>query len=197
MSGLTRSIIRRKSNSDFLRKYFVGKGIDIGPGPDPLTEFISFFPLLESVELWDLGQGDAQFMERAKDESFDFVHSSHCLEHLHDPFEGIKNWFRILKPGGYLVVTIPDEDLYEQWVFPSTYNPDHKCTFTIHKKSSWCSKSINVIELLQSLESAQILKIELLEDTYRNDLETRSDQTNSNYNRIGECAIEFIVKKIT
>jgi len=39
---------------------------------------------------------------------------------------------------------VPDEDLYEQGVFPSTF----KWTFTIGKAQSWCPKSINLIELL-------------------------------------------------
>ncbi len=51
------------------------------------------------------------------------------------------HWLRVLKPGGHLVVTIPEEDLYEQGRFPSTFNLDHKWTFTIHKQKSWSAKS--------------------------------------------------------
>ncbi|MEM1724783.1 MAG: hypothetical protein QXW71_03295 [Thermoplasmata archaeon] len=35
-------------------------------------------------------------MEGVPNCSYDFVHSSHCLEHLRDPREGLKNWFRIV-----------------------------------------------------------------------------------------------------
>ena len=51
-------------------------------------------------------------------------------------------------PGGHLLCIAPDEDLYEQGVFPSTFNWDHKHTFTIYKKSSFTPKSINVTEML-------------------------------------------------
>ena len=101
---------------------------------------LSCFPVSAKCA-WDLGDGDATFMESVKDETYDFVHSSHCLEHLLDPEKGLRNWFRILKPGGYLVVIVPDEDLYEQGVFPSTFNADHKWTFTISKSGSWSDKS--------------------------------------------------------
>src|SRR3546814_12230808 len=68
--------------------------------------------------------------------------------------EGLRNWFRILKPGGHLIVTVPDEDLYEQGIFPSAYNPDHKWTFTIWKAASWSPKSRNLIDLVRSLGEA-------------------------------------------
>jgi hypothetical protein len=42
----------------------------------------------------------------------------------------------VLKPGGHLVCLVPDEDLYEQGMFPSTFNDDHKRTLTIAKKKS-------------------------------------------------------------
>src|SRR3546814_3492720 len=122
------------------------------------------------------------------DESYDFVHSSHCLEHLRDPEEGLRNWFRILKPGGHLIVTVPDEDLYEQGIFPSAYNPDHKWTFTIWKIASWSPKSRNLIDLVRSLgEAAEVLKLELLNATFRYSL-PRFDQT---LTPTGECGIEM------
>jgi hypothetical protein len=75
------------------------------------------------------------------------------------------------------VVTVPDEDLYEQSVFPSTFNPDHKWSFTIYKTESWNNLSINLLDLLPKLgEAAEIIKVELLNQTYRYVL-PRFDQT--------------------
>src|SRR5262249_59661014 len=102
------------------------------------------------------------------------------------------NWFRILKPGGHLIVLVPDEDMYEQGVFPSTYNPDHKFTFTIFKRSSWSARSQNVMELLMGLGAeADVIKLEQLNGTYRYSL-PRLDQTQT---PIGEAAIEIIVRR--
>jgi SAM-dependent methyltransferase len=192
MRECSKSISRRLSNPAFITRYFKGNGIDIGGFPDPLMLYNEFFPLMQSVRIWDLQDGDAQKMEGVEDDTFDFVHSSHCLEHLIDPGEGLGNWFRVLKPGGYLVVTVPDEDLYEQGAFPSTFNRDHKWTFTILKGTSWSPRSKNVVDMLCALgELAEIEKIELLTGTYRYKL-PRLDQS---LTPVGECGIEFIVRK--
>jgi SAM-dependent methyltransferase len=194
MKELSKSIPRRMGDSNFLRRYFVGRGVDIGGKPDPLALYSEFFPLLTDVRVWDLEDGDAQFMEGVEDNTFDFVHSSHCLEHLNDPAEGLRNWLRVVKPGGYIVALVPDEDLYEQGVFPSTYNLDHKQTFTVFKNHSWSGRSINLLSLLAELgPEARVEKIELLTASYRFNL-PRFDQTST---PVGECAIEFVIRKAT
>ena len=131
-------------------------------------------------------------MEGVSNNSYDFLHSSHCLEHLVDPKEGLRNWLRIVRPGGYLIITVPDEDLYEQGIFPSTFNRDHKWTFTIYKTRSWSERSLNVIDLVRELgDGAELVRLELLSSTYRFDL-PRYDQT---LTPIAECGIEFIIRK--
>lgn len=42
------------------------------------------------------------------DSSYDFVLSSHCLEHVANPLAALKEWFRITRPGGWLVLALPD-----------------------------------------------------------------------------------------
>lgn len=194
MKECSKSIHRRLSDSRFITKYFVGSGIDIGGSPDPLLLYKELFPLVTEIRTWDKEDGDAQYMSSVPDSSVDFIHSSHCLEHLNDPFEGIGNWIRAVKPGGYVVVLVPDEDLYEQGEFPSTFNSDHKWTFTILKKKSWSKKSINLLDMLMKLDfDFGIEKIELLNATFRGGL-PRYDQTKT---PIGECCIEFVLKKLT
>lgn len=60
--------------------------------------------------------------------SLDFVYSSHLLEHMHNPLEALKEWWRIIKHGGHLVLYLPHADLY-----PNTPeeggNPEHKHNF--------------------------------------------------------------------
>jgi SAM-dependent methyltransferase len=194
MKECSKSISRRLQNPRFLTRYFVGAGIDIGGKPDPLALYLELFPLMGRVRTWDLEDGDAQFLTDVADNSLDFVHSSHCLEHLVDPHEGLRNWLRVVRPGGHVIVTVPDEDLYEQGTFPSTYNADHKWTFTIRKSRSWSGRSINVVELLDSLgEDAEPVRIELLDSTYRYAL-PRYDQSQT---PVAECGIEFVIRKRT
>lgn len=192
MNETSKALIRRLHDVRYANTYFRGDGIDIGAGNDSLANYSQQFPLMTSVRSWDLPDGDAQLMEGVADNSFDFVHSSHCLEHLVNPFDAYKNWLRICKPGGHIITTIPDEDLYEQGVFPSTHNFDHKSTWTILKGKSWSPVSINVIELLyQFRNEIEILKIELVNGTFQYN-QQRYDQT---LHGISECAIEFIVRK--
>lgn len=192
MKECSKSMQRRLADSNFLRRYFVGNGLDIGGKPDPLSLYKELFMMMNSVRTWDWEDGDAQYLSTVMDAEFDFVHSSHCLEHLVDPKEGLANWLRVVRPGGYLIVTIPDEDLYEQGKFPSTFNRDHKWTFTIFKAKSWSDRSINLIEIIQELgESAELVRLEQLSSTYRFDL-PRYDQT---LTPVGECGIEFIMRK--
>lgn len=194
MKECSKSIPRRLADSNFINRYFVGNGLDIGGKPDPLSLYQELFCQMRSVETWDWEDGDAQVMAGVLDGQYDFVHSSHCLEHLIDPCEGIKNWFRVVRSGGYLVVTVPDEDLYEQGAFPSTFNKDHKWTFAIFKHKSWSKQSLNVLDLVRELgEEAELVRVEQLSATYRFDL-PRYDQT---LTPVGECGIEFVIRKRT
>jgi len=127
-----------------------GQGIDIGCGPDPVTP---------TVRQFDVADGDANHITRHVHEQFDFVYASHCLEHMHRPREAVLEWWQLVKPGGHLFFHVPDEDLYEQGVWPSRFNDDHKATFTIFKERSWSPVSINVQELAASLPGGEIVRL--------------------------------------
>jgi SAM-dependent methyltransferase len=192
--GTTMAMQRRVKDSNFANRYFVGNGLDIGGGPDPLAMYVEMFPHIKKMDIWDMLQGDAQFLHGIPNNTYDFVHSSHCLEHLLDCREGLRNWFRVLKPQGHLVIIIPDEDLYEQRMFPSTFNKDHKWTFTLSKVMSWSPVSVNVLEMLSGLgAAAEIKKIELLDAGFRYTLQ-RFDQCLTG---VSESAIEIIIRKRT
>lgn len=143
--------------SDFERSLLSGSGIDIGSGPDPVTE---------GVRTFDVEDGDANVITKYVHEQFDFVFSAHCLEHMHDPALSLREWWQLVKPGGHLIFIVPDEDLYEQGYWPSIFNPDHKATFTICKRASWSPRSYNVLELANSLEDAELINIQLQDVNY-------------------------------
>ena len=134
------------------RSILSGKGIDIGCGPDPLSA---------EVKAFDLKDGDANEITKYVDGVFDFVYSSHCLEHMREPTKAIQEWWKLVKPGGHLFILVPDEDLYEQGVFPSRFNSDHKATFTISKSHSWSPVSINVLDLVKLLPNAELVSLAL------------------------------------
>ncbi len=186
---------RRFNIGAFHTAYFVGSGIDIGGKPDPLGQYAGIFAKMGQVKTWDREDGNAQYMESVEDNTYDFLHSSHCLEHMVTPEIAFENWIRITKPGGHLIVTIPDEDLYEMGVFPSRFNKDHKWTMTICKHQTWSEKSINILDFLKSYcDKIKIIKIELIEDFFRPYLiEKGVDQTAT---PVAESSIEFIVRKL-
>lgn len=45
----------------------------------------------------------------------DTVFSSHVLEHMEDDYETLKEWTRLLKPGGKLVLYLPDGKHYNNY----------------------------------------------------------------------------------
>jgi SAM-dependent methyltransferase len=184
---------RRFGDGAFHTRYFVGEGIDIGGKPDPLGQYVSIFPCLIRVHTWDLEQGDAQFMQGVPDGRFDFVHSSHTLEHMQDARVALANWARIVKPGGFLILIVPDEDLYEHGHWPSRYNPDHRWSFTIYKRSSAMPKSINVVDLAREFgDRLELERLQLLRDFVRADVPPDLDQTLA---PTAECGIEIVWRK--
>jgi SAM-dependent methyltransferase len=44
------------------------------------------------------------------DNSVDFVLSSHVIEHFPDPIKALKEWYRVVKPGGYLYIVAPHKE---------------------------------------------------------------------------------------
>lgn len=53
---------------------------------------------------------EAADLEGIDDASYDFVLSSHCIEHLADPLQGLAEWTRVLKDDGLLVLVVPHRD---------------------------------------------------------------------------------------
>jgi SAM-dependent methyltransferase len=191
----SKAMIRRSYDKRYVARWLVGDGIDIGAGNDSIGHYQRLFPLMGVVRSWDKEDGDAMLMAGVPDASYDFVHSAHCLEHLQNPIIALKNWVRICKPGGHLVVTVPDEDLYEQGVWPSTFNGDHKWSFTIGKQRSWCAKSVNLIDLLREvLDQVAIIKLELLDTNYFYGVDERVDQT---LTLVAESAIEIVLRRFS
>lgn len=45
-----------------------------------------------------------------KNGTLDFVLSSHNLEHYFDPIGALKEWWRVVRPGGYIILVIPHKE---------------------------------------------------------------------------------------
>jgi SAM-dependent methyltransferase len=190
MNETSKSALRRSRDPAFVQCYFVGEGLDIGAGNDPLSAHAHLFPRVRNVKSWS--EGDVVHMKGMQEESFDFVHASHLLADVTNPGKALAKWLELLKPGGHAVVTVPDEDLYGKGAWPSRFNGRHKASFTISKPRKQLPQSVNVLELVQTLAHvASVERVSLVRDHYdeaRNDV----DQT---AHGLAECAIEIVLRK--
>lgn len=146
----------------FAVKYLQGRVLDIGAGTDLVCPWAKSF---------DIEDGDANHMTRYfQAGSFDTVHSSHSLEHMDNPKSALEDWWQLVKPEGYLIVIVPDEDLYEQGIWPSFFSNEHKSTFRLNSDTSWSPVSWNLTEMCQALPSALVVSVQQQSHGYDRDL---------------------------
>lgn len=109
-----------------------GKGLDLGCGPWPVWPHVIG---VDNYDEWDSGDpwrpdvvSDVTDLTFFKDLSMDYVFSSHLLEHIEDTEATLREWWRVLKVGGYLVLYLPHKSFYPNIGEPG-HNPDHKHDF--------------------------------------------------------------------
>lgn len=177
--GETHKAKGRREREGFFDKFCQGKGLDIGYGGDPI---------LPGVRGWDFEHGDAQLMRGLDNASFDFVYSSHLLEHLPDCELALKNWWRLLKPGGYLLLLLPHRDLYEKKKnLPSRFNHDHEHFFMPEEDD--LPDTIGVGPLLErTLSNIEVIYINTCDEGYVNPGDEQPSE--------GEFSIEAVIRKI-
>jgi SAM-dependent methyltransferase len=61
---------------------------------------------------------DAVDISNINDNQYDFVFSSHTLEHIANPLKAIKEWLRIVKNDGYIIIIVPEKS----WCFDHRRN---------------------------------------------------------------------------
>lgn len=76
-----------------------GQGLDVGAGRWPLPGAVPV-ELTEGGNALDLPAGQ-----------WDYIFSSHCLEHLADPVGALQHWHSRLKCGGVLFLSLPHPDM--------------------------------------------------------------------------------------
>jgi SAM-dependent methyltransferase len=117
--------------SDSLRssvacQYLKGEGIEIGALHSPLKvpshariRYLDRMPTnllkqtypellqhnLVEVDIVD----DGEILSSVPDTSVDFIIANHMIEHCQNPIFSLKNWLRVVKPGGILYIAVPDK----------------------------------------------------------------------------------------
>lgn len=114
------------------------KGIEIG-GPSAIFNVKGNFPVylfantidgvnFSSKTLWEsnLAEGltynyyktktgyqfiaEASDLQQIEDNKYDFLLSSHSLEHVANPIKALNEWNRIIKPGATLILILPNKE---------------------------------------------------------------------------------------
>lgn len=115
-----------------LLPFCVGYGVDVGFGGDPISQQAIRVdqpqPYAETGALTVQLGGDASRLEWFKDGVLDFVYSSHLLEDFLETEVVLREWLRVLKKGGNLVIFCPDEQIYRHHCQRTgqMYNTNHK-----------------------------------------------------------------------
>lgn len=124
-----RKTLEAKLSDGFFSRYMSGENIlDIGYR-GYLDNVEPVLPHATGVEL-DYPGYDGRTLP-FPDGSQDAVYNSHCLEHISDYQQAIREWFRVIKVGGHLIVMVPHQFLYEKKEkLPSRWNEDHKRFYT-------------------------------------------------------------------
>jgi len=181
--GETSKAKERRTKEGWFEKYAPAgaKGIDIGCQEDPIHE---------GYRKWDLilGDSDATEMLGIPDNEYDIVYSSHILEHLDDPVTGVKNWYRIVAPGGNLVILVPHKLLYERKEKPpSNWNVEHKTFWLPETEEPPFTRSFKGT-ILEAIPNANIISFRILDIGYDYSIPPLQ-------HAVGEYSIEAIVKK--
>ena len=102
--------------------YCRGNGLDIGAAGSPVVPWAIQIDLPDEafrdyghcneVEIPIQWRGDGLRNLPFKDSTLDFVYSSHLLEDVEDWTPVLREWARVLKPGGHLVIMVPDRQRF-------------------------------------------------------------------------------------
>jgi SAM-dependent methyltransferase len=117
--------LHERARRRFAARVIAGMGIEIGalhnPFPVPEAASVSYVDRLGTPELREeypeLADhplvevdvvDDGQTLAKFDDASLDFVIASHFLEHCEDPIGALRAHLRVLRPGGILLLAVPD-----------------------------------------------------------------------------------------
>lgn len=156
-----------------LAKYCEGDGLDLGYAGDSIVETAITVDLPTGTYGRPFGNhpqnlhGGATVLYWFNDNVLDYVYASHLIEDF--PPEGIKDilkeWFRVLRPGGRLIIYGPVEQEYRKYCVTHGTNPN-----ACHKNDNFDLEFLlNLVEEALKGEYEVIHSLEL-DDSYCFDL---------------------------
>lgn len=155
-----------------VRSYCSGNGVDLGSAGVPVVPWAIQLDLPpDEYQAYNPTRGDAAIHWRGsaldlpfKDNTLDFVHASHILEDFEHWATPLIEWDRVLKPGGHLIIAIPDHQRFRARVIRA--KEEHGVDLdNLSHKSEWRCE----IGALTSSMATNSLKYEVLFDDFVSD----------------------------
>jgi predicted SAM-dependent methyltransferase len=112
VQSLIGSIVRCRTAFNHTKKFGTAKLLNVGCGPFNKPEFInldySWHPGIDIC--WDITKKPYPL----ESGSLEGIYTEHCLEHIEfkDMKANLREFYRLLKPGGLLRVVMPDGEIY-------------------------------------------------------------------------------------
>jgi len=151
---LTEFPMQLRPHRDKVYADLTGRGLEIGafhePAILPATATVEYFDAIDAVQAAELfpeipadlfvrvdhlGDIDHDGLRQFDPATFDFAIANHVIEHLANPIKLVRDLFRIVRPGGTVIISAPDKTF--------TYDVHRKLTSYDHL---WADFENNVTE---------------------------------------------------
>jgi predicted SAM-dependent methyltransferase len=129
LASVSDNAIVRFENNDwrtFFSKKLNGLGLEIGPLHRPMVthkgmevhyvdrcsvaDLREHYPELREFSLVEPHiLDDAESLSQISDSTYDFLIAAHVIEHMKNPLYSLKQWCRVIKPGGLIYMIVPDK----------------------------------------------------------------------------------------
>lgn len=110
----------KKADAKLMYQYCVGRGVEIGPGSNRWANINTIAVDLKGTfkgRVYPAPDiiGMAYDLSMFPDGSRDFVTNAHLVEHLLNPIKALREWKRVVRPGGYFYLIVPDKNRVPHW----------------------------------------------------------------------------------
>lgn len=170
----------------FYDRFMSGNGLDVGYRG---FNFDNAAPVLDSALGVDLGfPGYDGRTLPFPDESQDYVFASHVLEHIVDYLNALREWYRVTKIGGFIIICVPHQHLAERKVSMPSF------TMEDHKRFYLPSSLFREIEEAYEVNSYRVEHMKDCDDNY--DYTRKPNQIDAAFHWRDRFEIECVLRKI-